>query len=150
MRRAVMALVLLLLALPAAAAARVELPDIEDEVMCPSCNVPLNVAESPQAEDQRQFIRGLIARDASKAEIKAALVREYGEDVLAVPGGDGFGLAATVVPLAVVGGLVAVVVLLLPRWRRRAPAAPLAGALGPSLSTADAARLEEDLRRRDP
>ena len=144
------AAVALLAAAPAAAAAGpASLPDVEDEVMCPSCNVPLNVADSPQADDQRTFIRGLIAQGKSKEEVKEALVAEYGSDVLAVPKDDGFGLAATVVPIALVAALLAALALLLPRWRRRgAPARAPAGG-GPALSAADAARLDEDLRRYD-
>jgi hypothetical protein len=44
------------LAAPAAALAaqpRTTLNDIEDEVMCVVCGVPLNIAESPQADRER-------------------------------------------------------------------------------------------------
>ncbi|HEV2062807.1 MAG TPA: cytochrome c-type biogenesis protein CcmH, partial [Solirubrobacteraceae bacterium] len=68
-----------------AAEPRTSLPDVEDEVMCVTCNVPLNIAESPQASRQRAFIRRLVDRGLSKDEIKTRLVAEYGEDVLALP-----------------------------------------------------------------
>jgi len=56
---------------------RTTLPDVEDEVMCTTCNVPLNVAEgSPQAERQRVLIRDLVAQGRTKEEIKAVLVEE--------------------------------------------------------------------------
>ncbi len=68
------------LAAPALAAEpRTSLPDIEDEVMCPVCGTALNVAESPQAYRQREFIRGLVAQGLTKAQIKERLVDEYGQ-----------------------------------------------------------------------
>src|SRR4051794_29608804 len=57
---------------------RASLPDIEDEVMCPTCGVPLALAFSPQAERERQFIRDQIDRGRTKQEIKDALVAEFG------------------------------------------------------------------------
>ena len=79
-------LALALLAPAAAAGQQASLPDIEDEVMCPICGTTLELSDSPQAERERELIRGLIAEGKSKDEIKDALVAEYGEDVLAVPG----------------------------------------------------------------
>src|SRR4051794_34950924 len=71
-----------LVAAPALAAApRASLPDIEDEVMCPTCGVALNQAFSPQAERERNFIRAQIARGRTKAEIKDELVSEFGPRV---------------------------------------------------------------------
>ena len=132
-----------------AAEARTSLPDIEDEVMCVTCNVALNVAEAPQADRQREFIRGLVAQGRTKDEIKDELVAAYGPEVLALPDSGGFGLTAYLVPVALVGLLVAGLALLLPRWRRRTAAAAAAPATpaGPALSAADANRLDEDLRR---
>lgn len=73
-------------AVPAQAATnKTSLPDIEDEVMCPSCQVPLNTAQSPQAERERAFIRKLIKQGKTKPQIKKELVEEYGSSVLAVP-----------------------------------------------------------------
>ncbi len=135
-------LAIALLLAPPALAAPATLADVEDEVMCPTCNVPLNVAESPQADEQRRFIRELIADGADKEAVKRALVAEYGEDVLALPSSDGFGAAAYVIPLALVAGLVLALTTLLSRWRRRAPGPP-----APALTAADAARLDEDLAR---
>jgi len=133
-----------------AQAAPPTLPDIEDEVMCPTCNTALNVAASPQADEQRDFIRSLIAQGKSKEEIKEALAAEYGRDALAVPKAEGFDVAATVVPVGVGVGALALLVIILPRWRRRARATPSTPApAGPALSAADAARLDEELRRFD-
>jgi cytochrome c-type biogenesis protein CcmH len=130
-----------------AAAPRASLPDIEDEVMCPVCGVPLNIAEAPQAQREREFIRGLIARGYTKAQIKHSLKAQFGPGVLALPQGSGFDLAAYLVPIGVgviaVGGLGFALV----RWRRRTADAPAPAA--PALSGAAARRLEEDLSRYD-
>ena len=138
----------LALAAPAAAGAAAEpkasLPDVEDEVMCVSCDAPLNVAESPQATAQRDQIRRLIDRGLTKDQIKARLVEEYGEDVLATPDDDGLAAASWLVPLALVLAMIAAAALFLPRWRRSAPAAA-----GPKVSEAELRRLDDDLARYD-
>ena len=136
--------------LAAAAAPKADLVDIEDEVMCVTCKVPLNIAEGAQPDSQRALIRDLIAQGRTKPEIKQALVAEYGPDVLALPDDDGFGITAYAIPLALGALVVAVLALLVPRWRRRAPAGmtSAAGARGATgLSADDARRLDEDLAR---
>ena len=75
-----------------ALAANASLPDIEDEVMCTICGTTLQLSDCPQAERERVFINELIAKGKTKDEIKAALVDEYGPEVLAVPSDDGFDL----------------------------------------------------------
>jgi cytochrome c-type biogenesis protein CcmH len=147
---AALALTLALLAPAAALAAapRASLVDIEDEVMCVTCKIPLNIAEGPQPNREREFIRGLIDKGRTKGQIKAALVAEYGPNVLALPESDGVGLTAYAVPLALLALLAAGLALLLPRWRRRAPAGPAPeSAAAPPLSSAEARRLDEDLAR---
>jgi cytochrome c-type biogenesis protein CcmH/NrfF len=156
LRRA--ALVLLLAAvlgcLPGAPAAsgagsRATLPVIERQVMCVTCKIPLNVAQSQQADRERAFIQGLIDKGAGEAQIKRALVGEYGPTVLGLPSAHGFDLSAYLVPLAVVLALLATLALLLPRWRRRARAQSTAEEGAPSLDAEAAARLESDLARFD-
>ena len=139
---------LLALAAPAQAQDRpASLPDVEDEVMCVTCNVPLNIAESPQASRQRAFIRRLIDDGQTKAQIKERLVAEYGEDVLALPRDEGVGVAAYLVPIAVVGALLALLFVLLPRWRT--PGSGGGADDGPAVSAADLRRLDEDMARLD-
>jgi cytochrome c-type biogenesis protein CcmH len=131
----------------AAAPQRASLPDIEDEVMCPTCGVPLNLAFSPQAERERSFIRNQITAGKTKAQIKQALVSEFGPDVLATPRHSGFDLTAYLVPvLAVVIAAIALGFGLV-RWRRRT-AGPSA-VPAPQLSPAESARLEQDLSSYD-
>jgi len=114
--------------------------------MCVSCKLPLNIAQSQQADRERAFIQGLIDEGKSEAQIKRALVGQYGSAVLGLPAAHGFDLAAYLVPVAVVGGLLTLLALLLPRWRRRSPSDAGSGT-GQALDPSDAARLEADLAR---
>jgi cytochrome c-type biogenesis protein CcmH len=138
----------------AAQAPRASATDIEDEVMCVACGVPLDIADSPQADRERAYIRKLVARGLTKDQIKSELVATYTDRVLATPKERGFGLVAYLVPIALVLAALAALAVFLPRWRDRGrggtgpgPGAPVAA--GPALSDADARRLEEDLARYD-
>ena len=130
---------------------RASLSDLEDEVMCLVCGTTLAVSDSPQADRERAFIRALIARGETKEQIKAALVAQYGQRVLATPSDSGFDLAAWIVPglaviLAGIGIAFAVV-----RWRRARPAGqsrPLPAATAPT-GGGDGARLRSDLEHYD-
>jgi cytochrome c-type biogenesis protein CcmH len=151
-RAALLAVIAVVLAGPGAAAAqdcpRTTLGDIEDEVMCPICGTPLALAsEAPQAQRQRAFIEEQIADCRSKDEIKQALVAQFGEGVLALPGDEGDGdfedvLVYAVPAVGVALGLGGIAYALL-RWRRRRPrpaATAPAGADG---------RLDADMERYD-
>ena len=138
-------LVLALFAAPAAAAQapRASLPDIEDEVMCLECGTALNVSNSAVADQERDFIAGLIDRGLTKEQIKARLVEEYGPRVLAEPEDDGFQLTAWVVPVLAALAALALVVLVARRWRRGGTTA--ADEAGPGLDPEDASRLDAEL-----
>jgi cytochrome c-type biogenesis protein CcmH len=142
------------LAVPAGAAAQecpqTTLGDIEDEVMCPICGTPLGLAsEAPQAQQQRAFIEGLIADCRSKEDIKRALVAQFGEGVLALPGddsGDGGVEDVLVYAIPALGILLALggIGFAVLRWRsKRTRRAEPAAARG------DSARLEADIERYD-
>lgn len=149
---------LLVPAAPAwAACPKTSLPAIEDEVMCPICGVPLANAGGPQAEHEREYIRDHVDACQSKRQIKDALVAEYGEEVLAMPGSSGFDLAAYLVPA---GGLLLAALALAAgalRWRRGrddddaaglGAGAESAGHAGPGEPPAGA-DLDKDLQRYD-
>jgi len=142
------AALLALAAVPALATTqRVTLPEIESQVMCVTCQIPLSEAQgSTQADQERQFIQQLIDEGKTEAQIKRALVATYTAAVLALPPASGFDLAVYLVPIGAVLALIAIVATLLPRWRRRRPPGPPPSA-GSALSAADAARLDADLRR---
>jgi len=152
-----LALAALALALPTAPAAAQDdraglLAEIEREVMCPVCGIPLELAhEAPQARQQRRLILDLIDEGRTKDEIKDVLVAEYGEEVLAVPGTSGFDLTAWLVPgIALVVAAVAILVGLR-RWRRETVgadggASAEAGQAEP-LDPEEARRLDADIGR---
>lgn len=142
--------VCLLLACASASAAvpQTSVADLEDEVMCPICGTLLELSSSPQAQRERAFVARLVAEGGSKAEIKDALVAEYGQEVLAQPSGSGFELSAYVVPA--LGFLIAAVALAIGIWRwRRGPFRQVGRERPEGPSEEDAERLEADLARYD-
>ena len=128
---------------------RTSLPAIERQVMCVTCKIPLEVAESPQADREREFIQGLIDEGQDEAQIKRSLVAQYGPTVLALPNARGFDLTVYLVPLAVFLALLATIAVLLPRWRRHARAQAGSVLEAPPLDPAASARLDADLARFD-
>ena len=132
-----------------ASSAKTSLPVIERQVMCVTCKIPLDVAQSPQADRERAFIQRLIEEGRSEAQIKHALVGEYGASVLGLPAAKGFDLAVYLVPLLAALLLLGTLVTVLPRWRRAAREQATAEAPASPLRPSDAARLESDLARFD-
>jgi cytochrome c-type biogenesis protein CcmH len=129
---------------------RTSLNDVEDEVMCVSCGVPLNIADSPQADRERAFINDQVALGKTKAQIKQLMVAEYGNRVIAQPNSKGFNIMNWLIPAAVVVILIAGVAVVLPRWRRTETSAELAGddpAAVAELDPDERRRLDEDLAR---
>ncbi len=154
MKRALL-IALCLLALPATAAAapapQTTVNAIEAEVMCPICGTLLELAESPQARREKVFVAKLVAAGKSKAEVKDALVAQYGPSVLALPKASGFDLSAYLVPILAIAIAVVVLAFSVLRWRRSGredePSANEAAANAPQGE--DAERLEADLSRYD-
>jgi len=140
--RLLLAALLVLTAVSPAFGKAASFADVEDEVMCVSCNVALNVAESPQADAERKYIRELIAKGDDKQQVKDALVEVYGDNVLALPKSEGINWAAYLVPIALVATLAVALGFGLRRWRRREPADEVRT---PELSDDEAARLDADL-----
>lgn len=134
----------------ASVAPRTSLPVIERQVMCVTCKIPLNVAESPQADRERAFIQELIDKGENEAQVKHSLVGQYGPAVLGLPADHGFDVTAYLVPLIVVAALLVMLALLLPRWRRRSRESAAERRDTPQpLAAPDAARLDADLARFD-
>jgi cytochrome c-type biogenesis protein CcmH len=126
-----------------AVAAPPTLSDIEDEVVCPTCQVTLDQSNAPIAERMRAFIRERIAAGDSKEEIKAELVSQFGPRVLAVPEKRGFDLLAWLLPIGGALLAAAAVGVLAWRWSRAPRGDP--GPLAPELER----RLDEELARFD-
>jgi cytochrome c-type biogenesis protein CcmH len=150
MRTALLAFAIVLaFAAPAGAQTqRASLPDIEDEVMCVECGTVLAVSESPVAQQERTFIRQQIAAGKDKAQIKAALVDQYGEEILAQPKASGFNATLWVVPIVAVLLAAGGIGVAIKRWRRGKVAEPtIEPELPPELSAEDARRLDAELLR---
>ncbi|HEU5491430.1 MAG TPA: cytochrome c-type biogenesis protein [Gaiellaceae bacterium] len=97
---------------------RPTLAELEREVMCPTCQTPLELSDAPIAERMRVFIRARIAAGDTKSEIKAKLVADFGEGVLTAPPTHGFGLLAWVLPFAGLLGFGAAIGVVAWRWTR--------------------------------
>ena len=143
------------LVLAGAAAASEERPtlaELEREVVCPTCNTTLAMSDSPVADRMRAFIRRRIAAGDTKSEIKAKLVAEFGEGVLAAPPARGFNVLAWAIPIG--GGALAALALavLARRWQRARPVEePTAASSNgrPPLDPELERRLDEELARFD-
>jgi cytochrome c-type biogenesis protein CcmH/NrfF len=135
-------------ALPARAA--VSFPQAQQQFNCTICHEPLNEAHSGEAFEENTTLRTLIAKGDSMAQIKRAMIANYGISVLANPPKHGFAVLIVVIPVAVIVLGLLVLAFTIPRWRRRAaqqaqePRPP-----GPAISDADEERLAADLARRD-
>jgi cytochrome c-type biogenesis protein CcmH len=155
MRTLVVAALALVLAAPVLASEqRPTLADLEDEVVCPTCAPQtLDQSNSAIALRMKRFITERIAAGDTKSEIKAQLVAEFGERVLAEPSKEGFNLLAWVLPFA--GLALGAGALAFAAWRwsaaRAAPEEPLdpsangRGPIEPELER----RLDEELARFD-
>ena len=126
---------------------RASLTDIENDVMCTVCHEPLAVAQSLEADQERAYIRGLIAQGLTKQQILNNLVVQYGNAVLGRPPAHGFNLAIYILPPAILAAGIAILAVTIPRWRRRtrATAADAQEPPPPPLNPADAERLEHEL-----
>ena len=146
MRRALVAAAVLALALAGAAGASEERPtldELERELICPTCNTTLAMSSSPIADRMRAFIRTRIAAGDTKGEIKAKLVDEFGQEVLAAPPARGFNILAWALPIAFAAAAALALAVLARRWRRQEDEPT-----EPDPSTNGRAPLDPELERR--
>jgi cytochrome c-type biogenesis protein CcmH len=151
MRIAILAAVLAAFVVAGPAAANEQhptLPEIEGEVLCVTCDQPLDESTGPLADRERALIRSWIADGLTKTQIEHRLVDQFGERVLLSPPTSGFNLIAWVLPIA--GGVAGALALGLGAWRwsrgrRQPPAAPARARLDPELER----RLDDELARFD-
>jgi cytochrome c-type biogenesis protein CcmH len=150
--RVLCALLVALAVAPAALASesRPTQADLEDEVICPTCQTTVDQSDAPIARRIKQFIAARIAAGDSKREIKDALVAQFGPRVLASPPKRGFSLLAWLLPPLGLVAAAGVVGLLAWRWSRRRGPDEEAGAREPDDAPLDAElerRLDEELAR---
>ena len=114
--------------------------------MCTACREPLAVAQSPEADQERDYIRTLIAQGLTTKQIEQNLVAQYGVGVLGRPPAHGFNLSIYLLPPAILIVGIAIIAVTLPRWRRRTRAATLDPdqSLAP-LDPLDQERLDKEL-----
>jgi len=150
---AVLVVALAVVAPAAASEQRPTLPELERELICPTCHELLAASTSPIAERMRVFIRARIAAGDTKSEIKDKLVDQFGESVLAAPQKSGFNLLAWVLPLAGIVLAAGVVGYVAYRWSRGRKLEEEAGGLSAngrfSLDPELERRLDEELARYD-
>jgi cytochrome c-type biogenesis protein CcmH len=152
-RPLVVALAALALAGPASAACPT-VTDLEDELVCPTCETTLDQSDAPVADRMRAYIRGRVEACASKQQIKDELVAQFGPRVLAEPRREGFELLAWLLPIAGVLVAAGVVGYAAWRWSRSreveavGAASPASNGRGPIPPELDR-RLDEELARFD-
>jgi cytochrome c-type biogenesis protein CcmH len=117
--------------------------ELEGEVMCPVCGTTLDQSESPAAQQIKRVIARRIAAGDTKSEIKARLVANYGDAILAAPPHRGFGLLAWWLPIAGIVAAAALVGFGAWRWSRARERAPAPAPMDPALER----RLDDELRR---
>jgi cytochrome c-type biogenesis protein CcmH len=107
--------------LPATAAAEADwsVASLENEVMCPVCNSLVSQSNSTAANRIRSQIAEKHALGWSKERTKDWLVAQYGEEILAAPPAEGFGLLAWVIPAGVLLTGVAVAGAIALAWSRQ-------------------------------
>lgn len=156
MKTLAVAALALVLAAPAFAGADCATPaDLEDEIVCPTCAPQtLDQSNSAIALRMKRFIAERSAACDTKSEIKAKLVAQFGERVLAAPPKHGFNLLAWALPL--VGLALGAAALGFAAWRwssahgqpAGAPPGPSANGRGPIEPELER-RLDEELARFD-
>jgi cytochrome c-type biogenesis protein CcmH len=132
--------------------------ELEAELVCPTCQTPLEGSDAPAARDMKEFIRKHIAMGWTKSQIEDSLVAQLGPGVRGVPQTHGFDLLAWALPFAGIG--VGAVALGGAAWywsRNRpgdrlqpgVPGPELDPELDPALDTELDRRVDEELARFD-
>jgi len=146
MRRLLAALcaALILATAAAPAVASVDILGLEQQLKCPTCEVPLNVSNAPSALRIKAYIEEKAAAGWTSGQIEQSLVQQFGRDILATPPKSGFDLIVWLVPAALIlTGLVAIP-LIARVWIRRTRAVAPAGS---DASTDELARLDQELHK---
>jgi cytochrome c-type biogenesis protein CcmH/NrfF len=123
--------------------------ELEAELVCPSCHVPLDESQSDVAQQMKAFIRAHIALGWTKSRIESALAAQLGDGIYGVPRTHGFDLIAWVLPI---GGILLGAVGVAGgawTWSRGRNSGGDGGAPGSGLDAESERRLDEELARFD-
>jgi len=135
---------LILVTAAAPAMASVDVLGLEQQLKCPTCEVPLNVSNAPSALRIKAYIEEKAADGWTSNQIEQSLVQQFGRDILATPPKSGFDLIVWVVPaVLILAGLVAIP-LIARAWIRRTRAVAPAGV---SATAEELARLDQELHK---
>jgi cytochrome c-type biogenesis protein CcmH/NrfF len=154
-KRAVVACALLALAMlvfAVAAPASEQHPtqgELEAELVCPSCHVPLDESNSDVAQQMKAFIAAHIALGWTKSRIENALAAQLGDGIYGVPRTHGFDLIAWLLPF---GGIALGAVVIgggAWKWSHSGIRPGADPAAGPALDAESEWRVDEELVRFD-
>ncbi len=123
--------------------------DLEAELVCPTCDTTLDQSNAPVAQRMKQIIRAQIAAGLTEAEIKAALVDQFGPGVLAEPPKSGFDLLAWLLPLGLLVSGAVGVGLVAWGWSRRRDDAAVTDMRDEPIEPELERRLDAELERFD-
>jgi cytochrome c-type biogenesis protein CcmH/NrfF len=115
--------------------------------MCPTCHTTLDQSDSQAARRIEVFIQTRIDQCASKEQIKADLVQNFGAGILAAPPRKGFDLLAWWLPLGGIGA--GALLLAFGVWRWSRARGPDDDAPPPALDDATERRIDDLLARLD-
>jgi cytochrome c-type biogenesis protein CcmH len=118
--------------------------DMQTQLMCVTCRVPIDQSESRFAQHVRSFLHQKCVAGWTGSQVKDTLVRQFGEEILAAPPKRGFDLLAWLVPGAVLLAGVGIAAALAVRWSRSRPGPPRPPP-GGDLDAALAARIDADM-----
>lgn len=90
---------------------------VASQLRCPVCQ-GLSIQDSPSelAQSMRSLVRDQLAQGKTPDEVKAYFVSKYGEWILLSPAPHGFNLLAYAIPVLIVLGGGALIVLAVRRW----------------------------------
>jgi len=118
--------------------------DMQSQLMCITCRVPIDQSESAFAQHVRDFVHQKCQAGWTSSQVKDTLVARFGEEILAAPPKHGFSLLAWLVPGAVLLTGIGIAAALALRWsrsRQGPPRSPPGGDIDATL----AARIDADL-----
>ena len=123
--------------------------DMQTQLMCITCRVPIDQSESTFAQHVRDFLHQKCQAGWTSGQVKDFLVRRFGEEILAAPPKHGFSLLAWLVPGAVLLAGIGVAGSLAMRWSRsrRGPPRSPPGRGEDDVDADMAARIDTELAR---